>query len=165
MDQNQPSNPGNKPQGGEVDRLSAGAFMVYLALFLLGVLAESFFPLGLGIDTPLLNGIGVLLVVVGPVLIFWAQSSIRSFHATVSEGAAVNFSIGPYRYMRNPTYLGLTFLVAGFGFFANAGCVVLSSVLSYIIVRFSFLRKEEQLLAEKYGGVYLKYMEKVERWF
>lgn len=150
---------------GRVDRLSAGAFMTYLALFLLGSLAQSFWPFGLGLVAPLLVGIGFVLVIAGPALILWAQSSIRKFHITSVEEAIMNFAIGPYRYMRNPTYFGLTMLVAGFGFFANASFIILSSLLSYLIVRFTILKQEETMLLRKYGEAYAKYMDKVQRWF
>jgi protein-S-isoprenylcysteine O-methyltransferase Ste14 len=148
-----------------VDRSSIGVFVVYLALFLLGVLAEFFFSVGFGIHASLLNGIGLLLVIAGPALILWSLLSIRKFHDKVSGKAEVDFAIGPYRYMRNPTFLGLTFLVAGFGFFADASYVVFSSILSYLIVRSTFLRKEERLLTERYGEDYIRYMKKVGRWF
>jgi protein-S-isoprenylcysteine O-methyltransferase Ste14 len=166
MNQTQSAKEGDKklPEG-RIDRLSAGAFAVYLILFLVGVLVNYIYPLKIDGDIFLLNNIGVVLVIAGPALILWSQSGIRRFRDEASGEGPKNFANGPYRFMRNPTYFGLTLLVIGFGFFANAAPVLLSSLLSYLIVRSTFLTKEERLLAEKYDGEYRRYMEKVKRWF
>ena len=66
--------------------------------------------------------------------------------------------------MRNPTYLGLTFLIIGFGLLANSLLIALSAIVSFMLVHFTILRKEERLLEDKYGEHYRAYKEKVRRW-
>ena len=39
----------------------------------------------------------------------------------------------------------------GFGLVANSFCIILCSLVAFLVSKFIFLRKEEKILAEKYG--------------
>ncbi|KKP71662.1 MAG: hypothetical protein UR70_C0021G0015 [Candidatus Nomurabacteria bacterium GW2011_GWB1_35_20] len=49
----------------------------------------------------------------------------------------------------------------GFGIITNALFIIIFSVISFIITKFVFIRKEEKILAEKYGIPYLEYKKSV----
>ena len=102
---------------------------------------------------------GAFLLVLGTILILWAQNTSR--HLNTENATKETFCHGPYRFTRTPTNFGLFFLVLGFGIVANALFVILSSLVSFFIAKFVFLKKEEQLLAEKYGAPYLEYKKSV----
>ena len=71
------------------------------------------------------------------------------------------FSRGPYRYTRNPTNFGLFLLMLSFGIIMNALFIIVFSVLSFIFNKFIFIKKEEEILAKKYGTPYLEYKKSV----
>jgi protein-S-isoprenylcysteine O-methyltransferase Ste14 len=69
---------------------------------------------------------------------------------------------GPYRYLRNPLYLGGNFLSAGFGILASRlGFLVLVAGLGFFYYRLIF-REEAELLAAQ-GEPYRRFTEKVPR--
>ena len=141
-----------------VHRVLAHSYSAHLLLFLVGVVLDIIFQFKIFNDFMLMPA-GALLLMLGTVLILWAQSTSR--HLDVSNGTKETFLGGPYRFTRTPTNFGLFFLVLGFGIVANALFVILSSLVSFFIAKFVFLKKEEQLLAEKYGAPYLEYKKSV----
>jgi protein-S-isoprenylcysteine O-methyltransferase Ste14 len=71
---------------------------------------------------------------------------------------------GPYRFSRNPIYLGFVLLVTGipliFGFYWGA---ILSLVAIDAYNRL-IISREEQYLEKKFGQSYLDYKSRVRRW-
>lgn len=102
---------------------------------------------------------GVVLLIIGSVLIFWAQYT--SHHLDKKNITKESFSRGPYRYVRNPTNFGIFFTMLGFGIVANSFFVVLFAFISSFVVKFVFVKKEEKILASKYGAPYLEYKKSV----
>jgi len=149
---------------GKIIALTAHAPVIYLISFFLGVLAHYFYPVTF-IPKEAAGIVGSIFLVAGPLLILWSQVSIRRFRREVAANRdAQIFNIGPYRLTRNPTYLGLTLLITGFGFLANSLFIVLSGIVGFITVNYTIVRSEESLLREKYGEHYERYKEKVRRW-
>lgn len=98
---------------------------------------------------------GVFLLILGSILIFWAQYTSR--HLDKKNITKESFSRGPYRYVRNPTNFGIFFTMLGFGIIADSFFVVLFAFISSLVVKFVFLGKEEKILTLKYGAPYLEY--------
>ena len=72
--------------------------------------------------------------------------------------------VGPYRFTRNPMYLGLAAASAGVAMFWNALWPLLSvPVAMALVTRFAIVR-EERYLASRFGQPYLDYTRKVRRW-
>ncbi len=71
---------------------------------------------------------------------------------------------GPYRFTRNPIYLGFTFIYAGIAILVNSFWVIalLPSVL--ILMRVGVIDREERYLERKFGDQYLRYKANVGRW-
>jgi protein-S-isoprenylcysteine O-methyltransferase Ste14 len=100
-----------------------------------------------------------LFLIFGTFLIFWAQKSSHSFKKeTINKEIFCN---GPYCYTRTPTHYGLFLLTLGFGMINDAFFIVIFSIISFIITKFVFIRKEEKILALKYGEPYLEYKKTV----
>ena len=71
---------------------------------------------------------------------------------------------GIYRVTRNPMYLGLVLLLAGFvTWLANPLGVVFVAGLGAYLHRFQ-IEPEERVLLAKFGGAYAEYMKSVRRW-
>jgi protein-S-isoprenylcysteine O-methyltransferase Ste14 len=71
---------------------------------------------------------------------------------------------GPYRFTRNPMYVGLALLTIALGLFADSWWpIVLLLPVLWVIDRFVIAR-EERYLTRRFGADYVTYTERVRRW-
>ena len=73
-------------------------------------------------------------------------------------------SEGPYRYTRNPLYVGMTLIYAGFTARANALSAALLLPVVLHLMDHGVIEREERYLERKFGDEYLRYKEGVRRW-
>jgi len=104
--------------------------------------------------------VGISVFAVGLFLRFWAQLHLR-YRLSVKTQLTTT---GPYRYTRNPIYIGNTLILV-------ALCVMSELlwlcplVLGYCALIYSLsVRYEERHLSAKYGQAYLDYQASVPRW-
>lgn len=71
---------------------------------------------------------------------------------------------GPYRFTRNPMYLGFALGYAGASLLWNACWPVILFPVALIAVRRLAIDREERYLERKFGGEYLAYRARVRRW-
>ncbi|HYC09939.1 MAG TPA: isoprenylcysteine carboxylmethyltransferase family protein [Steroidobacteraceae bacterium] len=71
---------------------------------------------------------------------------------------------GVYRLTRNPMYLGLTLILAGAAWMRGSIGAFVPLPLLVWILQSSFIRTEERVLEEIFGGEYLRYKVAVRRW-
>lgn len=71
---------------------------------------------------------------------------------------------GPYRWTRNPMYLGMALLHAAAGLWLENGWIVLLLPVALIGVYWIAIRHEEAYLERKFGRSYLDYKAAVRRW-
>ena len=107
--------------------------------------------------TLLVLGLGV--IVWGLVTFFRAKTAIIPHYP-----ASRVVSHGPYRFTRNPMYLGMTLAYLGLSLVLNRAWpllllpLVLWSLLAFVI------RREERYLGHAFGDEYLAYKRRVRRW-
>ncbi|HQW81839.1 MAG TPA: isoprenylcysteine carboxylmethyltransferase family protein [Pseudomonadota bacterium] len=71
---------------------------------------------------------------------------------------------GPYRFTRNPMYLGMVMILLGIcAYLANALSAFAVVVFVAYITRFQIM-PEERLLSEKFGEPFMHYKQSVRRW-
>ncbi|HKU60315.1 MAG TPA: isoprenylcysteine carboxylmethyltransferase family protein [Gemmatimonadales bacterium] len=71
---------------------------------------------------------------------------------------------GPYRFSRNPDYLGQTLVTAGLGLVVASGWVLAALLPALLLVRYGVIAREERYLEETFGGEYREFMNRVPRW-
>ena len=142
----------------KVHRVLAHSHTSYFILFLFGVCLDIIFKFKI-FTSPVWSPVGIIFLALATFLIFWAQRTSRNIKK--DNITKKTFCQGPYCYTRHPTHWGLFFLVLGFGILSNALFVVLSTLISFVISRFIFLKKEEKILAEKYGAPFVEYKKSV----
>jgi protein-S-isoprenylcysteine O-methyltransferase Ste14 len=71
---------------------------------------------------------------------------------------------GPYRFSRNPMYLGMTLVSAGFAVFWNALWPLLSVPVAMGLVTVLVITREERYLEARFGEEYRRYRARVRRW-
>ena len=147
---------------GNVHKILAHSYTVYFVLFLVGVCLDLIFNFEIFADSVVVLA-GFFFLVLATIIILWAQKTGRDLRKAGKAGEikTEHFRRGPYVYTRSPTHWGLFFLTLGFGLIANAVFVVLSTLISLLISRSIFLKKQENVLAEKYGDPYLEYKKSV----
>jgi len=148
----------NNVEKGSIHKVLAHSYFVYFLFFLVGVSLDIFFRFNV------FNNIGVtifgfVLLISATFLILWAQRTSRNLKKDIITKET--FCHGPYCFTRSPTHWGLFLLMLGFGLVTGAFFVILLSFVSFIFAKFTFLDKEEKLLAAKYGNPYLEYKKTV----
>lgn len=78
-----------------------------------------------------------------------------------TRALAVN---GPYRFTRNPMYLGLVLMTVGLGLVMNSMWLILMAVAVMLALRNLVIVHEERYLEEKFGDTYRAYLKRVRRW-
>ena len=71
---------------------------------------------------------------------------------------------GPYRFSRNPIYLGNTIALAGFGLAVRWGWLLLLIPVTIAAVNWLAISREEAHLARRFGEEWRTYAKKVRRW-
>jgi protein-S-isoprenylcysteine O-methyltransferase Ste14 len=110
--------------------------------------------------------IGPLVQVVALVLV---GSARRLFSRTKQNPAPWTPSpelilVGPYRWTRNPMYVGVTVFQIGLGVTLDNLWISLLAVPALVAVHFAAVLPEERYLAEKFGEPYLHYVARVRRY-
>jgi protein-S-isoprenylcysteine O-methyltransferase Ste14 len=71
---------------------------------------------------------------------------------------------GPYRFTRNPMYLGMTLVQLGLGTILGNFWIALFALPSLLLVHFIAVRPEERYLSSKFGKPYDDYRSRVRRY-
>ena len=139
----------------------AYAYAIFFLSVILGVLFDLVFKVDL-LDNFHHSYIGIMLIFLGSLLVYLAQSaSSRASKIKFEERSVAGFAFGPYKYFRHPTYLGVFIMVLGFGITIKSTFSVLFILITYLFVKLFFVKKEEKILEQKYGQIYLYYKKKV----
>ncbi len=81
----------------------------------------------------------------------------------VSPATAIVNS-GPYRFSRNPMYVGMAGLLAGLGALLGSWLFAAAVLLFVVVVHFGVVLPEERYLESLHGETYRQYKRSVRRW-
>ena len=71
---------------------------------------------------------------------------------------------GPYRFTRNPIYLGMMLGLIGLAVALNSLWLLLTLAPFALVIRYGVVAREEAYLERKFGDVYRHYRARVRRW-
>lgn len=149
---------------GIIHVLLSQDYAIFFLAVVLGVVCDIFFSLHI-FNGVLYQNIGFIFIIVGTIIVYWSQATTRQMSKMVTQNRDVNFFLqGPYKYTRNPTNFGLTLLVLGLGFLINSLFSVIFILITYIISKSFFIKKQDAILKERYGEVFEEYKKKVKDW-
>lgn len=141
---------------------------LFVAGFLLALAVERWvFSLRFGAGSrPATLLIGWLLLAVGSSLLLWAMRTFRSAQTAIMpfKPARVIVTSGPFRFSRNPMYVGLTLMYVGLSLLLRMVWpllvlpVVLAALFALVVAR------EERYLGDAFGAEYAEYQRRVRRW-
>jgi protein-S-isoprenylcysteine O-methyltransferase Ste14 len=121
--------------------------------------------LSFAVASPMVNVLGALFAAVGMVLRVWGAAYLgySTVHHGQMQGSAM-MADGPYRYLRNPLYVGGWCMMAAMAFLMPpSGALFAMALLTVFLLR--LILAEEAFLANKLGEPYLTYLRAVPRLF
>lgn len=133
----------------------AHSYFWYLLPLVLAVFLDMLYPIRVFHDG-WAQILGAIFLIVATFLIYWAQVSSHQLRKTESI-TKESFCRGPYCYTRTPTHWGIFLLVLSLGLILNAFFVMLFTLVSFLITKIFFVKKQEAILEQKYGAPYLEY--------
>lgn len=113
-----------------------------------------------------LEWLGYALLVVGVALAWSARKQFVQAHTTRQPYGSVTTIVtsGPYRFSRNPIYLGFVCLLIGFSLVFKTYWGLILSPLFIVLMNTLVIQHEEAYLARKFGEIYISYQSHVRRW-
>jgi protein-S-isoprenylcysteine O-methyltransferase Ste14 len=117
------------------------------------------------VSTPIVIVFGAILAAIGMVLRVWGAAYLGYdvvHHAEMQGGGVM--AAGPYRYMRNPLYLGGWFMMAAVSLlFTPTGALFIGALVGFFYLR--LVLGEEAFLSAKLGEPYREYLHDAPRIF
>ncbi|MBK8101502.1 MAG: isoprenylcysteine carboxylmethyltransferase family protein [Planctomycetes bacterium] len=109
---------------------------------------------------------GLVLVVVGVGLAVWGAGLFRRAGTGVRPFTEATEMVrnGPYRFTRNPMYLGMLLLTSGVAVTLGSVAPLLLLPLFAAVLHIRFIRREEEFLTRRFGADYLAWCKTVRRW-
>lgn len=149
---------------GIVHILLLHSYTVYFLAVVFGVIFDRVFHFNL-FSNIFFQYLGLLMIILGSIFVYWAQSTTNRKKPENNLERDLNFFFrGPYKYTRNPTNFGLALMSLGLGFIINSLFSVAFIVITYIISKVFFLRKQDYVLEQRYGEIFNEYKKKVKNW-
>jgi protein-S-isoprenylcysteine O-methyltransferase Ste14 len=139
--------------------------LLFLVVLAGALVVDRLLPLAVPGDTARV-AVGVVLVVAGLALMGWAGRVMWGSHTTVSPWARASVLVtsGPFRFTRNPIYLGDLLVYLGVALWVGTWWPVLFLPLLLPAVQWLVIGPEERYLAERFGADYTAYRQRVRRW-
>ena len=121
-------------------------------------------PFGLAIEVR--RGVALTLIVGGLLLDGMAAGLFRRRGTAVQPWKPSTALVieGPYRFSRNPIYLGFAVTYVGLAIAMNSWVALLLLLPCIVVVDRFVIQREERYLAAKFGTAYDAYRQTVRRW-
>ena len=111
--------------------------------------------------------LGVMIIICGLSVLISAARVFKQLETTINPMQPSQASklaiIGPFKYTRNPMYLGMSIMLIGFGLFFGAKLTVCLVVMFVLYITFFQIIPEERAMEEKFTD-WKDYCSKVRRW-
>ena len=139
---------------------------VYMLLALLAMVGLHYaIPLAQVVEPPV-SYFGLVPLLVGLTM---AGTAARLFDRAGTpkrpfERSTALVTAGPYRYTRNPMYVGLTLILLGVWLLLGTATAAVPIAIFVWIIQERFIRGEERFLDEIFGEEYRGYKSRVRRW-
>ena len=159
----------NAGPAGDSPRIRFLPPLIYLAAFGVGGALDRLLPWPLATSFEALAALrwtGGALVVAGVLLDLWSIGVFgrAGTSALPFRPASTLVADGPYRWSRNPMYLGMTLTLLGVGLYLGRGWIALSAFLAMLVIDRYAIAREERYLERTFGAGYLGYRRRVRRW-
>jgi len=111
--------------------------------------------------------LGLALFVVAWIPPVWAIVLFRREGTEVSPTSLTNRKLvttGPYRFTRNPMYLGLVMVTLGIAIWVGAWPMFIAPIAVFVTANWIHIPFEESKMRRQFGATYNSYIGRVRRW-
>ncbi len=138
---------------------------IAFTLLLLSWLVNYLFPKLNAVKNPY-NKSGVIIFAIGLSISFYSFYLFKKNKTPIIPGKKPTFIVveGPYKFTRNPMYLGVSTALLGAAIYFGNLLSFLSPIIFFLIMNYYFVPFEEKLLENIFGKKYLNYKKQVRRW-
>ncbi len=137
----------------------AGLFALYIPL--------AFLRTGPRIETGVISLLAIPLWLIGGLTILWCfwDFTFKGRGTPDPTDPPKELVVtGPYRYVRNPIYVGVVFIFLGHFLWLGYWALLVYPLFALIGVHFFVVLYEEPTLKRKFGASYEEYLKRVPRW-
>jgi protein-S-isoprenylcysteine O-methyltransferase Ste14 len=142
--------------------------LLFAGALVLGCLLTWLVPLGPGLGGANLRALaaGGALAIAGLALGLFSIREFKQAGTSVVPGEPSTALIerGPYKFTRNPIYIGMTVLYFGLAVMLTSAWMLLLLIPVLIILQRGVVEREEAYLAAKFGEAYRQFQTRVPRW-
>ena len=119
----------------------------------------------LPVDLPA-GWLGAMVFILALALVAWAIVTITRAGSNVPTNLPITTIVasGPYRFTRNPIYLGMFLGLIGLAIAFDNLWLLMMLVPFALVIRYGVVAREETYLERKFGDVYRRYRARVRRW-
>jgi protein-S-isoprenylcysteine O-methyltransferase Ste14 len=137
-----------------VHHILAKSYLAHFVASMIGLFIDAFIaaPFDVGYARPL----AIIFMGLGPLLMLWAQYTTWQCQRGAHSHSAQFFRHGPYRFVRNPTHLGILILVTGYTLISGSLVFFGTTLLGFLISNI-FFGKYENFNHESFGEEYNQY--------
>ena len=139
--------------------------LVYVPFLAMGIVLDFLFPLPLLPNrVQYLVGFAVIAVsgLIMPFVLLEFRKARTNFGPRKPTTAII--TTGPYRFSRNPSYVGLTLVYVGIGIATDSIWILGLLIPAIVVMHYGVIVREERYLENKFGEEYLRYKRSVRRW-
>ncbi len=159
----------NQPSGNATDRANTFPWppVLLVAAIVASAGLSSVYPLAWpGVDDTPARLVGLGIGALGLALIIASIVTLRRYETTVlpDKAATALVTTGPYRFFRNPIYLGDAMMLFGLAEVTKNVWFVIAALLFAVLVTPLQIIPEERHLEARFGDAYLEYKKRAKRW-
>jgi len=139
--------------------------LIYAGALALGLVANKVYPMAF-LPRAVSRVLGLPLIVGGLAIGLLSFREMRRAETNVDpyKPASAIVTEEPYRFTRNPLYVGMTLVYSGITALFNAFPAAILFPLALAVMRGGVIEREERYLERKFGDEYLAYKARVRRW-
>jgi len=110
--------------------------------------------------------IGGIVFVLALALFAWAIATMTRAGSNVPTNLPTITIVetGPYRFTRNPIYLGMFLGLVGLAIAFDSLWLLVALMPFALVIRYGVVAREEAYLGRKFGHAYYRYRSRVRRW-
>jgi protein-S-isoprenylcysteine O-methyltransferase Ste14 len=138
--------------------------VIYLAFLGLGFALEGLLA---GAELPAwLRWVGAALILAGVALVISFELAFQRVETAANpyKPSTALATSGPYRFSRNPAYLGMAITYVGIAFAADAPWTLVMLLPALAVIQVGVIAREERYLERLFGEEYLSYKRTTRRW-
>ena len=141
---------------------------VYVIAYMVGIAIQVVYPISISstLILALTRILGAVLLVVGVAIVVWAQLIFHKENTTTdpTQTSLKLITWGPYRFTRNPMYLGLFLTFIGIDGIVTFVWSLLLMLPVLYYVNWIVIPLEEKQLKKTFGKTFEDYCKSVRRW-